>query len=759
MRSASLLTDTDQRAAAKLDRFVERFSPAYRLLVYYAALPLVLTPELVNYLRVQFLRSEGLDWVAEVDLLLSDLCRPVGYELYALDADVRALALREGEAQLSEAQLRAAAQALLSYVQFLARNPQANRQQLQAQRWGALLYLQERREGVVGELAEAFQVAGGAGDAVGTDLLARSELARLVRLVAEEFAPQLQEFPLLLEHARVVSDLLRQPEMVKAADLRPRPVAGVTLLPPAGLLPPPVEEPDPDFFDRERELAEVFRVLARGGFVAIQGESGVGKTALLEQICRMGPGRLPGWEFVYLDIGLAENEEEFLGNLSAALRLGRRGRVLAEQVRGRRFVLCLDDLNQASANLGTRNVGEVWQQMAGEGADRLRLVVASRESLPTEWLLLLPPKPSGSTGAGELTVVRLEPLAPEVARELARRCLEQAGIAVAETTLARLVAESEGYPGRLRERVAALAASWLAAAAAIQDPSLQTYEFTTVRVNRRGEVVREIPGAARYFVEDLGGVELEMVAVPGGTFLMGSPAGEGNAYERPQHEVTVEPFFLGKYPVTQAQWRAVATQGERLERDLEPLPSRFKDREDSGQRPVERVYWDDAVEFCARLSRLTGREYRLPCEAEWEYACRAGTTTPFAFGETLTADLANYDATYTFAEEPKGLCRQQTTPVGQFPPNAFGLYDLHGNVWEWCADPWHENYQGAPDKAVIWSSSDESKTGRMVRGGSWVNDPRHCRSANRRRLYRDNRYDHLGFRVACGAARTLPSSL
>jgi formylglycine-generating enzyme required for sulfatase activity len=141
---------------------------------------------------------------------------------------------------------------------------------------------------------------------------------------------------------------------------------------------------------------------------------------------------------------------------------------------------------------------------------------------------------------------------------------------------------------------------------------------------------------------------------------------------------------------------------------------------------------------------LTGKEYRLPSEAEWEYACRAGTTTPFHFGETITGELANYNASRTYADEPKGEYRQQTTPVGQFPPNAFGLYDMHGNVWEWCLDPWHENYQGEPprDGSVV------------LRGGSWFNDPYHCRSACRR-SFRRGYYDGRGFRVVCGAGRTL----
>jgi formylglycine-generating enzyme required for sulfatase activity len=169
---------------------------------------------------------------------------------------------------------------------------------------------------------------------------------------------------------------------------------------------------------------------------------------------------------------------------------------------------------------------------------------------------------------------------------------------------------------------------------------------------------------------------------------------------------------------------------------------------------------------------LTGKEYRLPSEAEWEYACRAGTTTPFHFGETITRELANYDASRTYADEPKGEYRGQTTPVGQFPPNAFGLYDMHGNVWEWCLDPWHENYQGEPPRdGSVWDEDNNDnryqsllistkelltdRPNRVLRGGSWFDGPDFCRSAFRNRLDRrdDDCYD--GFRVVCGAGRTL----
>ncbi|AUB40247.1 Formylglycine-generating enzyme, required for sulfatase activity, containings SUMF1/FGE domain [Nostoc flagelliforme CCNUN1] len=179
-------------------------------------------------------------------------------------------------------------------------------------------------------------------------------------------------------------------------------------------------------------------------------------------------------------------------------------------------------------------------------------------------------------------------------------------------------------------------------------------------------------------------------------------------------------------------------------------PSNFK----GAKRPVEQVSWNDAVEFCKKLSQKVGRKYRLPSEAEWEYACRAGTTTPFYFGETITTKLANYDGDdYTYASEPKGKNRQGTTDVGSFPPNAFGLYDMHGNVWEWCQDTLHDSYKGAPSDGSAWI--DDNNQFRIRRGGSWTTYPINCRSAYRYDKKRDSFSNALGFRVVCVVARTL----
>ncbi|MBE9227331.1 formylglycine-generating enzyme family protein [Phormidium sp. LEGE 05292] len=281
------------------------------------------------------------------------------------------------------------------------------------------------------------------------------------------------------------------------------------------------------------------------------------------------------------------------------------------------------------------------------------------------------------------------------------------------------------------------------------------FETATISVVKKGEdIAYEIKRGrkqAEFFAEDLGnGVILEMVAIPGGTFLMGSSTDEPESSdgEEPQHSVTIKPFLMGKFLVTQAQWQTVAGF-PKVKIDLNPDPSHFK----GANRPVEQVSWYEAVEFCERLSQKTGRNYRLPSEAEWEYACRAGTTTPFHFGETITTDLANYDGNFVYASGSQGIYREQTTEVGSFPANAFGLYDMHGNVWEWCADHWHENYDGAPNDGSIWLSSDETSS-RRLRGGSWYSFPDFCRSACRSNGFADLVNNSFGFRLVCSAEWT-----
>src|SRR5574341_394347 len=260
------------------------------------------------------------------------------------------------------------------------------------------------------------------------------------------------------------------------------------------------------------------------------------------------------------------------------------------------------------------------------------------------------------------------------------------------------------------------------------------FEFTAITLDEQGTIKERAARRARQFVDRLSrDVVLELVWIPGGTFLMGSLRSQGYDDEHPQRRVTVAPFLIGKYPVTQEQWQSLMGKSS----------SRFK----GARRPVENVSWQEAGRFCERLSRTTGRAYHLPSEAQWEYACRAGTSTPFYFGETLTTDVANYNGEFTFRSEPKGVYRHETTEVGCFPPNAMGMFDLHGNIWEWCSDAWHDNYEGAPTDERAWELKGDAAL-RVARGGCWHDTPDVCRSAARLKMAANEGDDIVGFRVA-----------
>ncbi len=282
----------------------------------------------------------------------------------------------------------------------------------------------------------------------------------------------------------------------------------------------------------------------------------------------------------------------------------------------------------------------------------------------------------------------------------------------------------------------------------IENPRLHQFEFETVTVDDCGQTISSDRQVASYYIEELDEkVTLDAIAIPGGDFWMGSKENIGCECEYPQHQVSVQPFFMSKFLITQIQWRAIAAL-PMVNRELDLDPSEFK----GDNLPVENISWYDAIEFCQRLYRESGRKYRLPTEAEWEYACRARTKTPFYFGPTLAANLANYDSNYAYANESPVKYRGATTPVGSFPPNSFGLYDMHGNVYEWCIDTWHKNYQGAPADGSPWLDLSD-RAFQVLRGGSWLNAPGDCRSACRDRIMakRSNTYEFVGFRVVCSS--------
>jgi formylglycine-generating enzyme required for sulfatase activity/predicted Ser/Thr protein kinase len=279
-----------------------------------------------------------------------------------------------------------------------------------------------------------------------------------------------------------------------------------------------------------------------------------------------------------------------------------------------------------------------------------------------------------------------------------------------------------------------------------QAPKLTTFSFKTAEVQVKEGffgntkiVVKEFTGQVKGFSEDLGGgVKLNMIEIPGGEFLMGAPSSEKGSMERerPHCLVRVPKFYLGQTLITQAQWQSLMGDN----------PAHFKG---DGKLPVDSVNWLKSMEFCERLTQKTGRSYRLPREAEWEYACRAGTSTPFAFGKTITSVVVNYNGNYPYGRISKDEYREKTTFVGAFPANNFGLYDMHGNLWEWCLDEWTDNYKNSS-----WDSSAQSVISlrdrneiRVIRGGSWSDNASYCRSAIRDYFTATVSFRDIGLRV------------
>ena len=288
--------------------------------------------------------------------------------------------------------------------------------------------------------------------------------------------------------------------------------------------------------------------------------------------------------------------------------------------------------------------------------------------------------------------------------------------------------------------IAALAASVEAWTRPVTTPSRTTSDPSPVRTE---PAPRPSQRAAGDVFTDCTGCP-SMIVIPSGSFTMGSPSTESGRSddEGPQRTVTIgSDFAVGRYEVTWVEWDACVADGGCGGYTPEN-PSGWS----KGRNPVMRVSWDDAQAYVSWLSRKTGAKYRLLSEAEWEYAARAGTTTPFSFGSTISTSQANYDGNYTYGSGVKGEYRQKTTPTGSFSANSFGLYDMHGNVWEWTQDCWNDSYSGAPKNGSAWTSGDCSR--RVVRGGSWNDIPRYLRSADRIWLGTSDREYSGGFRVA-----------
>jgi eukaryotic-like serine/threonine-protein kinase len=274
------------------------------------------------------------------------------------------------------------------------------------------------------------------------------------------------------------------------------------------------------------------------------------------------------------------------------------------------------------------------------------------------------------------------------------------------------------------------------------------FSFETVSVTDHSEVAHYTRKNAFYYTEKLeNDITIDLIYIPTGSFIMGSPeeVSDDKAFERfkpmeiPQHLVNISSFYMAKYPTTQEQYYAI--MGEN--------PSDFS----GNNLPVEQVTWHKAKEYCRKLSQKTGKNYALPSESQWEYACRAGTNTLFSFGDRITTDIANYNGKFTYKNHQLGLNRNQTTEVDKFPPNGFGIYDLHGNVCEWCEDTYHPNYEGAPTDGKPWIEEDLPDSiypdyeHHNLRGGSWFVGLCGCRSASR--FSGSSIPNTVGFRVVC----------
>ena len=611
----------EEQAQRKVERFVERFEPAYYELVCHAALPLVLTPELVSYLRNEFL--PGLPWMAEVDLLLSDLCSQVGYELYAMDMDVRAYALKTRSETFGVARMKEVANLLISYVGYLAKNhSQMSPRDLETQQWAAMVYLgADEKQQVVDEIAERFRACSAGGLQMGAELLSPAEMTRLAE-ITQTFREQLAEYPELLDYAALVSDVQLRNVVITE--------------------------------DRVEKVYDV------GG----------------RQL------RLPD-------------------GVRQRLREGDRIQTTVVPLAGQKDVEIADAKNAGSSVM-------------------LPSPTQPDSVLPIEF----PPLQVLEFAKGEL---------------IDRAVNEGSDL-------------SETFPLPLKT------ANFQVATISLLQQSLEVFEFQTAKIaieltglfRRPQWVVKKSRAQGRRFSEMLSeDLTLEMIAIPGASFLMGSPVIEPQRHpsESPQHEVTVPDFLMGRYPITQAQWQCVVKLPQ-INRELNLYPSRFK----GNNLPVERVSWYEAVEFCDRLSNYTDRLYRLPTEAEWEYACRAGTTTPFYFGSMILTEVANYNGNYVYDSGQKGEYRETTTSPNQLDiANAFGLSDMHGNVWEWCHDHWHESYRDAPTDSTAWLTDDEEAR-RVLRGGSWDFNPGFCRSAFRTHFLPAAADLCFGFRVSCSAS-------
>jgi formylglycine-generating enzyme required for sulfatase activity len=855
-------------AKQKVQRFVDSFGPSHRLLACYAILPLILTPELLNYLRNHFLRGE-VPWVAESDLLLSELCRPVAHEQFAMATEVRAYLLGVMREDVGEVRIQEAARLLIRHVHQLARlGSTYTREGLQAEQWSAMAYLTERRSEAARQIAQSFRDSLLGEPSGGLDprtYVPVAELARLARITAQ-LEPQLREYPELLDYAAEVGRLVSHPQGVSVlADVRKsgQPTVrsgklGVTLpnlqtgaraesepseppLDEANLAPTPFRD---RFRDGSGEGPEM--IWLPGGTFRIGSPERLGedneRPAHDVTLSHFGVGKFPltVGEFRRFAESTGYKTEAEQGGGALVWNRGNPGE--KKDANWRNPYMAQDDdhpvvcISWNDAKEYCKWLSEVtgqnycllteaqWEFACRAGSDTAYCFGDDEKNLEA-YAWFGDRSESGSThpvGTKKPNAWDLNDMhgnvwewcadwyAEDYYEQLASSAVEVASGAASETALAT----SDSANGASRDpsgpesgsaRVIR-GGSWSLVAgicrSAYRDREVPGYRdddlgfrlsrtgpwpsYTLTLARQRAEERTRAEAAQRTLepapkprfepyqgfrdaLED-GGEAPEMVYLPGGTFLMGDAAGGSD--EKPVHAVRLDAFAIGRTPVTAGEYlRFCEATGEHWPRWLEEgseyhieTGSNHWYRECGVSReamdlPIVGVSWEDARAYCTWLGAQTSETYALLTEAQWEYACRAGSQTRYCFGDDEKA-LGEY-AWYT------GNAGGKLHPVGKKKPGVWGLADMHGNVWEWCADWYARDYyeqlasaaRNAASKleqtaSELQQPASENPVGpdsgsyRVVRGGSWRVGAGGCRSADRGGRDPGYRGDDLGFRLS-----------
>ncbi|MEZ5592490.1 MAG: SUMF1/EgtB/PvdO family nonheme iron enzyme [Gammaproteobacteria bacterium] len=662
----------------QLARFVRRFDESYRLLAYYAALPLILTPELLNYLRNHFLRGQ-VPWVAEADLLLSDLCEPVGYEQYAMEQSVRACLLADMREQLGEAQLQHVARLLIAHVEQLLRHPTAlSEQALRAERWSAMAYLSEQRGTVAHEIAVSFRnllVPATTNPPDTSNLLSAAELAHLTRMT-EMLAPELRDYPELLNYAQAVSHLLRD--------------------------------------DPERLAAVVAELTTTTPKVSV----GIVDVELPPLDVTSGTEDEQTFQYSSCVISYSSNDIDFVKLLSKNLKThGIKTWLDAEQIASGEEIF-----SKIQEAVETFNCVLVCCSEAAFHSDLARIEIeatyeAVQQSHNSPYVI--PLDLDGYIFSSNNDVLALS-LRNQQVLDFTGWEDDPGKFAEQFKKLLEALKIDPSERDNSKEQPALTEAEQLIQQ--LDDPS--TDHKTRAKIgDRLAEIGDPRPGVG---LNEQGLPDIVWLPVQGLLTLK-------------EKHFDIDPFYIAKYPVTWAQYRAFiqAKDGYRDKRwwegiEREPKPGRQRWKVDN--RPAENVSWYDTMAYCRWLSDKLGYEVRLPAELEWQHAATGGDEREYPWGSEWHSELAN--------TAESGL--SQTTAVGMYPGGASpaGALDMAGNVWEWCLNQYRE-----PSITTI----DDSDAARVLRGGSWDFNQDFARAECRSLIHPDLRDSSAGFRLCCSS--------